>query len=92
MRSHRANVWLAESLVALSARSLALDRSRVYSVGMSNGGFMSVRLGCVNTAIFAAIASGESRGETRETIETMLVLVIQYRCDDLVSDSEHLRC
>jgi predicted peptidase len=56
---HRANVWLEEASIVLSARELVVDRRRVYSVGMSNGGFMSIRLGCESTATFAAVASGE---------------------------------
>ena len=34
-----------------------VDRKRVYSVGMSNGGFMSIRLGCEASDVFAAVAS-----------------------------------
>ena len=52
-------MWLEEASIVLSARELVVDRSRVYSVGMSNGGFMSIRLGCESTATFAAVASGE---------------------------------
>lgn len=42
---------------ALARRQLTLNRMRIYSTGMSNGGFMSIRLGCQSTALFAAVAS-----------------------------------
>ncbi len=34
-----------------------LDRSRVFATGMSNGGFMSIRLACDTTGIFAGVAA-----------------------------------
>jgi len=34
-----------------------VNRSRIYSTGMSNGGYMSVRLGCELSHVFAAIAN-----------------------------------
>ena len=39
----------------VSAR-LCIDRRRVYATGMSNGGYMSHRLGCEASDLFAAIA------------------------------------
>ena len=41
----------------LSGFSLRLDRGRVFSMGMSNGGMMSERLGCEQPAVFRGIAS-----------------------------------
>ena len=52
-----ATLWVEEVIGALAGRQLTLDRSRIYSTGMSNGGFMSIRLGCVDTSLFAAVAS-----------------------------------
>lgn len=37
-------------------RELCVDRKRVYSTGMSNGGFLSYRFACEATGLFAAIA------------------------------------
>ncbi|MGV3622278.1 MAG: alpha/beta hydrolase family esterase [Archangium sp.] len=37
-------------------RELCVDRKRVYSTGMSNGGFLSYRFACEDTSLFAAIA------------------------------------
>jgi polyhydroxybutyrate depolymerase len=52
------DVAFARALVATVAAnaSLAIDRSRVYSTGFSNGGFMSNRLACEASDVFAAIA------------------------------------
>jgi polyhydroxybutyrate depolymerase len=44
------------TLVEHVAGETALDRARVYATGMSNGGFMSHRLGCEASDIIAAIA------------------------------------
>jgi polyhydroxybutyrate depolymerase len=35
---------------------LCVDRTRVYATGLSNGGFMSYRLGCEASDVFAAVA------------------------------------
>lgn len=49
--------WVAEVSRQLADRGLSLDRSRIYSTGMSNGGFMSLRLGCEAAQIFAAVST-----------------------------------
>jgi poly(3-hydroxybutyrate) depolymerase len=52
-----AEVWTDEVERVLAASGSTLDRSRVYSLGMSNGGFMSIRLGCTRSSLFAAVCS-----------------------------------
>ena len=49
--------WVAEVSRLLADRGLSLDRSRIYSTGMSNGGFMSLRLGCEAAQLFAAVST-----------------------------------
>ena len=44
-------------LVDTLAARYGLDRARVYSCGMSNGGFMSYRLACAAAGRFAAVGS-----------------------------------
>jgi polyhydroxybutyrate depolymerase len=56
------DVGFAEALIErvearLAAEASTLDRRRIYSTGMSNGGFMSIRLGCQSANIFAAVGS-----------------------------------
>ena len=47
------DVAFARALVSAVASLVPVDRSRVYSTGFSNGGFMSYRLGCQASDIFA---------------------------------------
>lgn len=51
------DVGLAKALIEKVDSIAKVDRKRVYSVGMSNGGFMSIRLGCEASDVFAAVAS-----------------------------------
>ncbi|MCC6554322.1 MAG: prolyl oligopeptidase family serine peptidase [Polyangiaceae bacterium] len=50
------DVQLARDLVAKIAEDYCIDPRRVYATGMSNGGFLSHRLGCEASDVFAAIA------------------------------------
>lgn len=50
------DVAFARALVAAIAKVHPIDLRRVYSTGFSNGGFMSHRLACDASDIFAAIA------------------------------------
>ena len=50
-------VWVQEAEKLLAVSGSSVDRSRIYSLGMSNGGFMSMRLGCQKSSLFAAVAS-----------------------------------
>ncbi|MEM6292811.1 MAG: PHB depolymerase family esterase [Myxococcota bacterium] len=49
------DVAFARALVEQAAATLCVDTRRVYATGMSNGGFMSHRLGCEAADAFAAI-------------------------------------
>ena len=49
--------WTGEVSRLLDERGLSLDRSRIYSTGMSNGGFMSMRNGCQAASLFAAVST-----------------------------------
>jgi polyhydroxybutyrate depolymerase len=50
------DVQYVRDLVALVGREVCIDLRRVYATGMSNGGFMSYRLGCEASDLIAAIA------------------------------------
>lgn len=50
------DVGFIRALVADVSAKVCVDASRVYATGMSNGGYMSHRLGCEAADLFAAIA------------------------------------
>jgi polyhydroxybutyrate depolymerase len=50
------DVGFARAVVADVSAKLCIDDKRVYSTGMSNGGYLSQRLGCEAADLFAAIA------------------------------------
>jgi polyhydroxybutyrate depolymerase len=52
----RDDVGFAIALVDLIESQTCIDSKRVYTTGMSNGAFMSYRLGCERADVFAAIA------------------------------------
>jgi polyhydroxybutyrate depolymerase len=52
----RDDVGFARALVAEISKAACIDSKRVYSMGMSNGGFMSHRLACEAADLFAAVA------------------------------------
>ncbi len=52
----RDDVAFARALVAKIESQACIDTKRVYSTGMSNGAFMSYRLGCEAADLFAAVA------------------------------------
>lgn len=52
----RDDVGFARALVAELQRAACVDPRRIYSTGMSNGGFMSYRLACEASDLFAAVA------------------------------------
>ena len=52
----RDDVGFARALVAEISKLACIDSKRIYSTGMSNGGFMSHRLACEAADLFAAIA------------------------------------
>jgi polyhydroxybutyrate depolymerase len=51
----RDDVGFARALVADVSTAACIDSKRVYSTGMSNGGFMSHRLACEAADLFAAV-------------------------------------
>lgn len=51
------DVGLARAIVSHLSRAACVDRTRVYATGFSNGGFLSHRLGCEASDVFAAVAS-----------------------------------
>jgi polyhydroxybutyrate depolymerase len=53
-REHIDDVGFITAMVGHISAALAIDKSRVYATGMSNGGIMSYALAC-NSGIFAAI-------------------------------------
>jgi polyhydroxybutyrate depolymerase len=53
---NRDDVGFARALVAEISKAACVDSKRVYSTGMSNGGFMSHRLACEAADLFAAAA------------------------------------
>jgi polyhydroxybutyrate depolymerase len=50
------DVQFTKDMLALIASEYCIDPARIYATGMSNGGFMSHRLGCEMADTFAAIA------------------------------------
>jgi polyhydroxybutyrate depolymerase len=50
------DVGFIRALHAELGRHVAIDNSRVYATGMSNGGFMSYRLACDAADVFVAVA------------------------------------
>jgi polyhydroxybutyrate depolymerase len=50
------DVQFARDMVARIAQDYCIDVQRIYSTGMSNGGFMSNRLACDAADLFAAVA------------------------------------
>ena len=50
------DVGFIRHLIDLVAEETCIDRSRVYAAGMSNGGYLSHRLGCEASDVIAAIA------------------------------------
>jgi polyhydroxybutyrate depolymerase len=55
--SDRDDVGFSRAVVADVQTRLCIDPTRVYAMGMSNGGFMAYRLACEAADIFAAAAS-----------------------------------
>jgi polyhydroxybutyrate depolymerase len=52
---NRDDVGFARALVDTISKAACIDSKRVYSTGMSNGGFMSHRLACEAADLFAAV-------------------------------------
>ncbi len=83
------DVGFIKELLELVAGRFPIDRKRVYSCGISNGGFMSFRLACDLTDRFAAVASvvagvGDTLASTRKPSRPIPVLMILGTDDPLV--------
>ena len=50
------DIGFARSLAAALGETLCIDERRIFSTGMSNGGYMSYRIACEVSDVFAAIA------------------------------------
>jgi polyhydroxybutyrate depolymerase len=50
------DIGFVKDLLAMTEQKLCVDPARVYATGMSNGGFLSHRIGCELSDTFAAIA------------------------------------
>ena len=85
--SGRDDVGFARTLVAEISSKGCIDAKRIYSTGMSNGGFMSFRLGCEAADLFAAIAPVAGKlgvADCRPT-RPIPLLAIHGTADTLVS-------
>jgi polyhydroxybutyrate depolymerase len=51
------DVGFVDGLITEFSANYRIDNERIYACGMSNGGFMSYRLACERSEVFAAIAS-----------------------------------
>jgi polyhydroxybutyrate depolymerase len=83
------DVGFLRALVADIAKRTALDRRRIFAAGISNGGFMSFRLGCEAADLFAAIAPvtatmPDDLGPRCKPAKPVAVLVINGTADPLV--------
>jgi len=90
--AHRDNVddlGFLKAVVEDIAAQHRLDRRRIYATGISNGGFMSARLGADASEVFSAIApvvAGLPRGwgERLQPALPVSVMVVQGTADPLV--------
>lgn len=84
------DVGFIRALVADVAQNVTpLDRRRIFATGISNGGFMSFRLGCEAADVFAAIAPvtatmGADLAARCKPAAPISVLVINGTADPLV--------
>ena len=77
------------ALVEDLARDHALDRRRIFATGISNGGFMSMRLACEAASTFAAVAPvtavlSEKLGSCCKPAQAVAVAIINGTDDPLV--------
>jgi polyhydroxybutyrate depolymerase len=83
----RDDVGFAVALVAEIEGKACVDRKRVYTTGMSNGAFMSYRLGCEHAEMFAAIAPVAGKVGIQSCMPSRPVPVLAFHgtSDPLVS-------
>ena len=74
-----------DALLAALSEQYCIDRSRVYSAGMSNGGYFSNLLGCQRSRDLAAIAPTAAGGPHPESCSGPVAALITHgRRDDIV--------
>ena len=54
------------------AAALPIDRSRIYLTGASNGGFLTIRMACLEPQVFAAAASGRQTARARIVVRARM--------------------
>jgi polyhydroxybutyrate depolymerase len=77
------------ALIEEVARQYSLDRGRIYATGISNGGFMSMRLACDAAGTFAAVAPvtavlSEKLGARCAPTRPVAIMIINGTEDPLV--------
>jgi polyhydroxybutyrate depolymerase len=83
------DVALFKALVTEVAKHANVDLNRVYATGLSNGGYMSYRLGCEAADVFAAVAPGAGglSGQACRPSRPIPVLAIHGDADGIVAYS-----
>ncbi len=74
----RDDVGFARALVEEIERTACVNTHRVYSTGMSNGGFMSYRLACEASDVFAAVAPVSAKVGIPDCAPTRPVPVLHF--------------
>jgi polyhydroxybutyrate depolymerase len=83
------DVKFVRALLDLLEKTYPVDKSKVFALGMSNGGFFAQRLGCVMASRFAAIATVASvmpktAAKRCQPAKPLSVLMIMGTADPLV--------
>jgi polyhydroxybutyrate depolymerase len=86
-RPDRDDFGFAKALVSEITKAACIDEKRIYTTGMSNGGFMSHRLACDAADLFAAAVSvaGQMPDETCQPSRPMPILQFHGTADATVS-------
>lgn len=80
------DVALFKALVTEVSKHANVDQRRIYATGLSNGGYMSYRLGCEAADVFTAIAPGAGglSGQACNPSRPIPVLAIHGDADGIV--------
>lgn len=89
VRENVDDVGFIVALVEALARQHPLDRGRIFATGISNGGFMSMRLACDAATTFAAVAPvtatlSEELGARCQPVQAVAVAIINGTDDPIV--------
>jgi polyhydroxybutyrate depolymerase len=84
------DVALFKALVTEVSKHANVDQKRIYATGLSNGGYMSYRLGCEAADVFTAVApgSGGLSGQACTPSRPIPVLDIHGDADGIVPYSQ----